>query len=107
MKAKSRHRVHVITMGCAKNVVDSEKLLAQLRLSNVELAPTIEEADVAVVVLDAGGIPAITRGNDVTGIFGPGFQGATARGFSVLVPEPMRAQAAVVLRRHPTGREEG
>lgn len=36
-------------MGCAKNVVDSEKLLAQLRLSNIELAPTIDQADVAVV----------------------------------------------------------
>jgi ribosomal protein S12 methylthiotransferase len=36
-------------MGCAKNVVDSEKLMAQLRRNDIELARTIEEADVAVV----------------------------------------------------------
>jgi ribosomal protein S12 methylthiotransferase len=42
-------KVHVITMGCAKNLVDSEKLMAQLRLSNVVLSPTLEGADVAVV----------------------------------------------------------
>ena len=27
------------------------------------------------------------RGVDITGIFGPGFQGATARGVDVLVPD--------------------
>lgn len=36
-------------MGCAKNVVDSEKLLAQLRMNDVELAPTAGRADVAIV----------------------------------------------------------
>ncbi len=36
-------------MGCAKNVVDSEKLMAQLQLSDVEITPTIEDADIAVI----------------------------------------------------------
>jgi ribosomal protein S12 methylthiotransferase len=36
-------------MGCAKNVVDSEKLVAQLRLNAIEVVPTVEEADVAIV----------------------------------------------------------
>jgi len=36
-------------MGCAKNVVDSEKLLAQLQLSGVDIAPTLEEADIALI----------------------------------------------------------
>ncbi len=36
-------------MGCAKNVVDSERLMAQLKLSNIEITPTLEEADVAVI----------------------------------------------------------
>ncbi len=49
MRTRSRVRVHVVTMGCAKNVVDSERLLAQLRLNNVELAPTVEGADVALI----------------------------------------------------------
>ena len=44
------------------------------------------EADLVRVRLEAAGILAVTRGNDVTGIFGPGFGGATARGVDVLVP---------------------
>jgi ribosomal protein S12 methylthiotransferase len=42
-------RVHVITMGCAKNTVDSEKLMAQLRLNRIPLADDIADADVAVI----------------------------------------------------------
>lgn len=42
-------RVHVITMGCAKNTVDSEKLLAQLKLNRIPIASSIEDATVAVV----------------------------------------------------------
>jgi len=47
------------------------------------------EADVAVEQLRGAGIPAEARGNDIVGIFGPGFQGATARGVDVLVPDTM------------------
>jgi len=36
-------------MGCAKNLVDSERLMAQLRLSDIELTSTIDEADIAVI----------------------------------------------------------
>ncbi len=46
---KKQKKVHVITMGCAKNVVDSEKLLAQLRGSGIALSPTIEDADIAII----------------------------------------------------------
>ena len=41
---KPRQKVHVISMGCAKNLVDSEKLMAQLKLSNIELTGSIEDA---------------------------------------------------------------
>jgi hypothetical protein len=44
------------------------------------------EADIAVARLEAAGILAVARGNDIVGIFGPGFQGATGRGVEVLVP---------------------
>ncbi len=44
-----KQKVHVITMGCAKNLVDSEKLMAQLRLSEIELTPSIDGADIAVI----------------------------------------------------------
>ena len=49
MRTKRGLRVHVVTMGCAKNLVDSEKLMAQLNVNNIELAPTVETADVAIV----------------------------------------------------------
>ena len=44
------------------------------------------EAELAVARLESAGIVAVARGNDITGIFGPGFGGATARGVDVLVP---------------------
>jgi len=44
-----KQKVHVITMGCAKNVVDSEKLMAQLRLSDIEITQSLNDADIAVI----------------------------------------------------------
>jgi hypothetical protein len=44
------------------------------------------EAEILVERLHAAGIDATVRGNDIVGIFGPGFQGTTARGVDVLVP---------------------
>ena len=44
-----RQKVHVMTMGCPKNVVDSEKLMAQLKLSNIEITARLEDADIAVI----------------------------------------------------------
>src|SRR5512140_2378332 len=49
VRGKKKQKVHVITMGCSKNVVDSEKLMAQLRLNDIELTPTLEEADIAII----------------------------------------------------------
>lgn len=55
------------------------------------------EADIAVARLRAEDIPAFTRGNDIVGIVGPGFQGSTARGVDVLVPADLLAKAREVL----------
>ena len=55
------------------------------------------DADVAVERLEAAGIPAIARGNDVVGIVGPGFQGRTARGVDVVVPSPFADEARSLL----------
>jgi ribosomal protein S12 methylthiotransferase len=49
MSDGTKKKVHVITMGCVKNTVDSEKLMAQLRLNNIEIVPSVEGADVAVI----------------------------------------------------------
>jgi len=44
------------------------------------------EADLAVARLESAGILAVSRGNDIVGVFGPGFAGTSARGVRVLVP---------------------
>jgi ribosomal protein S12 methylthiotransferase len=44
-----KQKVHVITMGCAKNIVDSERLMAQLKLNDIELTDAIKDADIAVI----------------------------------------------------------
>ena len=51
------------------------------------------DADIAVERLRSAGIPARARGNDIVGIFGPGFQGVTARGVDVLVPNTVAREA--------------
>ena len=55
------------------------------------------EADLAVAQLEAAGLLAVARGNDITGIFGPGFAGATARGVVVLVPSDAVDEAREIL----------
>ena len=57
------------------------------------------EADLAVARLSAEGIPARASGNDLVGIFGPGFMGSNARGFFVEVPVPFVSRAQTVLSR--------
>lgn len=62
------------------------------------------EADMAVETLRGQGIPAQSRGNDITGVVGPGVQGKTARGVDVVVPSTVVKQARDVLglEEHPT-----
>lgn len=55
------------------------------------------EADLAIAVLEASGIPAVRRGNDIVGLFGPGFEGPTVRGVDVLVPADAADDAREVL----------
>jgi hypothetical protein len=56
------------------------------------------EADFAIAQLEAAEIPAVRNSNDTVGIFGPGFQGATARGVEVMVPADVLADAQAVLK---------
>ena len=55
------------------------------------------EADIAIARLDAAGIVAVRQGNDTIGLFGPGFEGPTARGVDVLVPSENAEQAREIL----------
>lgn len=44
-----RGRIALVSLGCAKNLVDSEGLVGELRAAGFGLADTIEEADLALV----------------------------------------------------------
>jgi len=55
------------------------------------------EADLAMAQLEAAEIPALRDDNDTVGIFGPGFQGATARGVTVRVPAAALEDARVAV----------
>jgi hypothetical protein len=55
------------------------------------------EADLAMAQLEAAEIPAIRDNNDTVGIFGPGFQGATARGVIVRVPASALEDARAIV----------
>jgi hypothetical protein len=57
------------------------------------------EADLAIAMLEASGIPSFRDSHDASGIFGPGFQGATAQGVTVSVPSDLldEARAAITL----------
>lgn len=46
---KRNRRIHVVTMGCAKNIVDSEKLMAQLHRGDFDVTAQPEEAEIAVI----------------------------------------------------------
>jgi ribosomal protein S12 methylthiotransferase len=46
---EQKPKVHVITLGCAKNLVDSESLLGQFRSNGVEIVRNVEDADVAII----------------------------------------------------------
>jgi hypothetical protein len=62
------------------------------------------EADLALAQLESADIPAIRDNNDTVGLFGPGFQGASARGITIRVPsaELETAQEVLGLPKPPT-----
>ncbi len=43
------YKVGIISLGCAKNLVDSEMILGMLKTSNFEIVNTIEESDVVII----------------------------------------------------------
>lgn len=63
------------------------------------------EADIAIARLEAAGITAVRRGNDLVGLFGPSFEGRSVRGIEVLVPSDEAAVARDVLA--PADADEG
>ncbi|MEG8947792.1 30S ribosomal protein S12 methylthiotransferase RimO [Rosettibacter firmus] len=54
---KKSHKISVITLGCSKNTVDSERLMNQLKINNLNLTEDPEDAD-AVIINTCGFIEA-------------------------------------------------
>jgi len=46
---QSRAKVGFVSLGCPKALVDSERILTQLRLDGYEVAPDYEDAGVVIV----------------------------------------------------------
>ncbi len=42
-------KIHVVTMGCSKNLVDSESLMGQMKLNSVRLTKDMDEADMIII----------------------------------------------------------
>ncbi|MBI3585920.1 MAG: 30S ribosomal protein S12 methylthiotransferase RimO [Ignavibacteriales bacterium] len=49
MKNFQPPKISVVTLGCSKNVVDSEVLLGQLRLNNASVVGDVDDAEIAVI----------------------------------------------------------
>ncbi|MCK9399865.1 MAG: 30S ribosomal protein S12 methylthiotransferase RimO [Bacteroidales bacterium] len=49
-----RHRINIITLGCSKNLVDSEVLMGQLQAANIEVVHESDEPSDVVVVNTCG-----------------------------------------------------
>jgi ribosomal protein S12 methylthiotransferase len=49
MNKKKRETVSLITLGCSKNTVDSERLLRQMQLNKIKLSSNPDEADTLII----------------------------------------------------------
>lgn len=55
------------------------------------------EADFVIAQLEANDIPAVRDNHDSSALFGVGFQGATAKGYTVMVPTEALDDARLLL----------
>jgi len=54
MPRKHKHTVNIITLGCSKNLVDSEVLMGQLKAGNIDVVHESEESADTVVINTCG-----------------------------------------------------
>jgi ribosomal protein S12 methylthiotransferase len=55
MKAKAHPAIHMVTLGCSKNVVDTEVLLRQLRAGNIKVDHDAESTSARTVIINTCG----------------------------------------------------
>jgi ribosomal protein S12 methylthiotransferase len=91
---KSAPRIGFVSLGCPKALVDSERILTQLRAEGYEVSPTYEQADL-VVVNTCGFIDdAVHESLDTIGE-------ALERNGRVVVTGCLGARPTSILERHP------
>jgi len=94
MKKKSAPRIGFVSLGCPKALVDSERILTQLRAEGCEVAPSYEGADL-VVVNTCGFIDAaVEESLDAIGE-------ALDRNGKVIVTGCLGARRETITERHP------
>ena len=54
-RSLTRNKINVITLGCSKNIYDSEVLLGQLRANDVDAEHESESEDCNIVVVNTCG----------------------------------------------------
>lgn len=56
MKTKNKqNKINIVTLGCSKNLVDSEKLMGQLKANNLNVVHDLDDPDVRTVVINTCG----------------------------------------------------
>jgi ribosomal protein S12 methylthiotransferase len=45
----SKNKINIITLGCSKNIVDSERLMRQLKINDFEITENYESADTVII----------------------------------------------------------
>ena len=54
-KTLKKNKVNVITLGCSKNVYDSEVLMGQLKANNFTVEHEAEDSDASIVIINTCG----------------------------------------------------
>ena len=70
MKAKTfkKDKVNVITLGCSKNLVDSENMITQLKGNEIEVAHEEDDSDANVVIINTCGFIDLAKEESVNTI---------------------------------------
>ena len=57
MKTKTlkKNKVNVVTLGCSKNIFDSEVMMGQLKANNFEVEHESENQDAEIVIINTCG----------------------------------------------------
>ena len=67
MQTKS-NKINIITLGCAKNIYDSEILLSQLKANSIQVEHESESDDAKVVIINTCGFIKNAKQESITTI---------------------------------------